>query len=94
MIEIKRKTKETDIVCQINLNTTGKSVISTGIGFFDHMLEALSKHSGIDMELSCQGDLHIDDHHSVEDCGIVLGQALKKRFSLLLQLRDMVMQQL
>ena len=49
--------------------------------FFDHMLEALSKHSGIDIELSCEGDLHIDAHHTVEDCGIVLGQALKSNFS-------------
>ncbi len=78
MVELSRKTKETDIVCKLNLNTTGKSSINTGIGFFDHMLEAFSKHSGIDLELACKGDLHIDDHHSVEDCGIVLGQALKK----------------
>lgn len=78
MIELNRKTKETDIVCSLNLDTTGKTVIATGIGFFDHMLEALSKHSGIDIELNCKGDLHIDNHHSVEDCGIVLGQALKK----------------
>ncbi len=52
--------------------------INTGVGFFDHMLEALSKHSGIDINLKCKGDLHIDSHHTVEDCGIVLGQALKK----------------
>jgi imidazoleglycerol-phosphate dehydratase len=78
MVEITRKTKETDIRCTLDLNTKGKSSISTGVGFLDHMLEALSKHSGIDIELSCTGDVHIDDHHSVEDCGIVLGQALKK----------------
>jgi imidazoleglycerol-phosphate dehydratase len=78
MIEINRKTKETDIKCKIQLDGTGKSTINTGVGFFDHMLEALSKHSGIDIELSCKGDLHIDAHHTVEDCGIVLGSALRK----------------
>ena len=78
MVEINRKTKETDINCKIDINGCGKSEIKTGVGFFDHMLEALSKHSGIDIELSCDGDLHIDAHHTVEDCGIVLGQALKK----------------
>ena len=78
MIEVNRKTKETDIKCKIDINGSGKSNIHTGVGFFDHMLEALSKHSGIDIELSCEGDLHIDAHHTVEDCGIVLGQALKK----------------
>ena len=77
MTELNRKTKETDIKCKVNTKGEGKSNIDTGIGFFDHMLEALSKHSGIDIELSCKGDLHIDDHHSVEDCGIVLGKALK-----------------
>ncbi len=78
MIEINRKTKETDISCKIDINGCGKSNIKTGVGFFDHMLEALSKHSGIDIDLTCEGDLHIDAHHTVEDCGIVLGQALKK----------------
>ncbi|PLY11202.1 MAG: imidazoleglycerol-phosphate dehydratase HisB [Arcobacter sp.] len=78
MAEIKRKTKETDISCKIDINGSGKSNINTGVGFFDHMLEALSKHSGIDIELICKGDLHIDAHHTVEDCGIVLGKALKE----------------
>ena len=78
MTEINRETKETQINCKIDINGTGKSTINTGIGFFDHMLEALSKHSGCDIELTCKGDLHIDAHHSVEDCGIVLGTALKK----------------
>ncbi|MFY9092896.1 imidazoleglycerol-phosphate dehydratase HisB, partial [Aliarcobacter butzleri] len=73
-----RKTKETDIKCKLNLDGCGKININTGVGFFDHMLEALSKHSGIDIDLTCSGDLHIDAHHTVEDCGIVLGQALKK----------------
>jgi len=77
MTELNRKTKETDIKCKVDISGEGKSNINTGIGFFDHMLEALSKHSGIDITLECKGDLHIDFHHSVEDCGIVLGKALK-----------------
>ena len=77
MTEMNRKTKETDIKCKIDINGRGTSNINTGVGFFDHMLEALSKHSGIDIDLSCDGDLHIDAHHTVEDCGIVLGKALK-----------------
>lgn len=78
MVEIKRDTKETQIKCSLTLDGCGKFSINTGVGFFDHMLEALSKHSGIDINLECKGDLHIDSHHTVEDCGIVLGQALKK----------------
>jgi len=78
MTEVNRKTKETNIKCTLGINSSGKSNINTGVGFFDHMLEALSKHSGIDINLSCDGDLHIDAHHTVEDCGIVLGKALKK----------------
>lgn len=77
MTELSRKTKETDIKCRVDISGNGSSQIDTGIGFFDHMLEALSKHSGIDIDLTCKGDLHIDGHHSVEDCGIVLGKALK-----------------
>ena len=78
MQELKRVTKETNIECSIDFSGTGKSTINTGIGFFDHMIEALSKHSSIDINLKCDGDLHVDYHHSVEDCGIVLGQLLKK----------------
>ncbi len=78
MQELTRETKETQITCKIDKSGTGISKIDTGIGFFDHMLEALSKHSGIDIELKCKGDLHVDYHHSVEDCGIVLGQLIKK----------------
>ena len=77
MTEFTRETKETNIKCKIDIEGNGSSNINTGVGFFDHMLEALSKHSGIDIELSCEGDLHIDAHHTVEDCGIVLGKALK-----------------
>ena len=75
---IERKTKETEIVAEVNLDGTGTYSIATGIGFFDHMLEQLSRHSGIDIALSAKGDLHIDAHHTVEDCGIALGQALAK----------------
>lgn len=75
---LERKTKETDISIKINLDGTGKSSISTQIGFFDHMLDALSRHSLIDMEISCKGDTNVDSHHTIEDVGIVLGQALKE----------------
>ena len=76
--EIKRKTNETSIVVNINLDGTGRSEINTGIGFFDHMLDQLAKHSLIDMEINADGDLHIDDHHTVEDTAISLGKAIKK----------------
>lgn len=75
---IERKTKETEITAEVNLNGTGVYSISTGIGFFDHMLEQLSRHSLIDIALNAKGDLHIDQHHTVEDCGIALGQAVIK----------------
>ena len=73
---IARKTKETDISVTVGLDGTGKADIATGIGFFDHMLESFAKHSAIDLTVRCKGDLHIDMHHSVEDTGIVLGQAI------------------
>ncbi|UXN04029.1 MULTISPECIES: imidazoleglycerol-phosphate dehydratase HisB [unclassified Bartonella] len=75
---LSRKTNETDITVKIDLDGTGQFNINTGIGFFDHMLEQLSRHSLIDMEITANGDLHIDDHHTVEDCGITLGQAIDK----------------
>ena len=73
-----RKTSETDIRVEINLDGTGKYDVETGVGFFDHMLEQLSRHSLIDMKVRAAGDLHIDDHHTVEDTGIALGQAIAK----------------
>lgn len=76
MIKKSRKTKETDITISLELKGSGKSKIDTGVGFLDHMLESFSKHSLIDLEVSCKGDTHIDDHHSVEDVGIVLGSLL------------------
>lgn len=75
---IERKTKETNISVSVDLDGQGRSDIQTGIGFFDHMLEQLSRHSLIDMTIRCDGDLHIDAHHSVEDTGIALGQAIKQ----------------
>lgn len=75
---VERKTKETAISATVAIDGTGKSDIATGIGFFDHMLDQLSRHSLIDMTVKAKGDLHIDDHHTVEDTGIVLGQALAK----------------
>ncbi|MFT7859610.1 MAG: imidazoleglycerol-phosphate dehydratase HisB [Sulfurimonas sp.] len=73
MVTKTRTTKETDITISLELNGSGVSKIDTGVGFLDHMLESFAKHSLIDLEVSCKGDTHIDDHHSVEDVGIVLG---------------------
>ena len=71
-----RTTKETDITISLDVNGSGESNINTGVGFLDHMLERFSKHSLIDLNVTCKGDTHIDDHHSVEDVGIVLGSLL------------------
>ena len=76
--EITRTTNETAITVAINLDGTGKSACHTGVGFFDHMLDQLARHALIDITLTAKGDLHIDDHHTVEDCGIALGQALAR----------------
>ena len=73
--QIKRATKETQISLKLNIDGTGKSSIKTGIPFFDHMLTLFAKHSTIDLVLTCKGDLEVDAHHTVEDCGIALGQA-------------------
>lgn len=75
---VARKTNETDISVSLSVDGTGTGSISTGVGFFDHMLEQLSRHSLIDMDIKAEGDLHIDDHHTVEDTGIAIGQALAK----------------
>ena len=78
IVKVHRKTNETDIDIEINLDGAGKSEISTGIGFFDHMLEQIAKHGSIDLKVSAQGDLHVDEHHTIEDTGIVLGECLLK----------------
>lgn len=75
---INRKTKETDIQVTFEADGHGKSKITTGIGFFDHMLEGFSRHGFFDLEMSVKGDLHVDGHHTVEDAGIVLGTAIKE----------------
>ena len=76
--EVSRKTKETDISVSVHVDGAGKSDIATGVGFFDHMLDQLSRHSLIDITVRAKGDLHIDDHHTVEDIGITLGQAMAR----------------
>jgi imidazoleglycerol-phosphate dehydratase len=75
---VTRKTKETDIAVSVDLDGTGAAKIATGIGFFDHMLEQLARHSLIDIDIRAAGDLHIDQHHTVEDTGIALGQAVRQ----------------
>lgn len=77
-VQVHRKTNETDVLVKLKLDGIGKSQIQTGIGFFDHMLEQLAKHAQIDLSIQCAGDLHIDQHHSIEDTAIVLGQAFGK----------------
>lgn len=75
---IERKTSETTVVVKMNLDGSGKNKINTGIGFFDHMLQLFSYHSGIDLEVECKGDLHVDGHHTVEDIGIAMGTVFNK----------------
>ena len=76
--KVNRKTKETDISCEINIDGTGQNEISTGIGFFDHMLEIFSHHSLIDLRLKADGDIHVDFHHTVEDAAYVLAEAINQ----------------
>ena len=76
--EVRRDTKETQIKVWVDLDGTGVSEITTGIGFFDHMLESFARHGGFDLKVETKGDLHIDMHHTVEDTGIVIGQAIKQ----------------
>ena len=76
--ELRRATRETDVSLSLELDGGGRAQVATGIGFLDHMLTALCAHARFDLELRCQGDLHVDAHHSVEDVGIVLGDALRQ----------------
>jgi len=76
--EVSRKTKETQLHVRVELDGTGHAEVKTGIGFFDHMLEALARHGLLDLVVECRGDLHVDGHHTVEDTGIVLGQAIAR----------------
>ncbi|MCB2026127.1 MAG: imidazoleglycerol-phosphate dehydratase HisB [Burkholderiaceae bacterium] len=76
--EVRRDTAETKITVRLNLDGTGRSQLATGIGFFDHMLDQIARHGMIDLEVEAQGDLHIDGHHTVEDVGITIGQAVKQ----------------
>ena len=76
--KLTRKTNETDISVVFDLDGSGKSVTNTGIGFFNHMLEGFARHGLFDLDISCEGDLAVDCHHTIEDCGIVLGNAIKK----------------
>ena len=75
---VSRKTNETSIEVEVDLDGSGAAKITTGVGFFDHMLDQLARHSLVDMNIRAEGDLHIDDHHTVEDVGIALGQALRQ----------------
>ena len=79
--ELKRKTKETEINCKVNLDGKGLYKVNTGIGFLDHMIEQLSKHSGIDIDINAKGDLHIDAHHTTEDIGYTIGKAISEALS-------------
>lgn len=76
--EIARKTRETDIRLRLDLDGTGRSTIRTGVGFLDHMLDGFARHGACDLDVSCDGDLHVDDHHSTEDVGICLGTAIDR----------------
>ncbi len=78
IVTVERNTKETQISLTLNLDGTGKTEIHTGIGFFDHMLNGFARHGLFDLKLTCKGDIEVDSHHTIEDCGIVLGEAIKK----------------
>lgn len=76
--QVERKTRETQITVRVALDGTGRCRLASGLGFLDHMLETLCRHARVDLELACAGDLHVDDHHTVEDCAIAIGAAIDK----------------
>lgn len=76
--EVQRTTKETDVFVRLSLDGSGSAEVSTGIGFFDHMLELFAYHSGFDLKVAAKGDLHVDSHHTVEDVGLALGEVLRR----------------
>src|SRR5919198_5385637 len=76
--QVKRVTKETSILLKLKIDGTGKALVKTGVPFFDHMLTLFARHAVVDLSLRCKGDLEVDAHHTVEDCGIALGQAFRK----------------
>ncbi len=78
IIEIQRNTSETNVILKLDPDGTGRADVATGVGFLDHMLKSLAFHAGWDLDLKCQGDLPVDDHHSAEDCALVLGSALAR----------------
>ncbi len=85
---VSRSTKETDITVQLNLDGRGQYEVSTGIGFFDHMLEGFARHGLFDLKVTCKGDLQVDSHHTIEDVGIVLGEAIRRYGSILLPMDE------
>ena len=88
---ISRTTSETDIAVTLNLDGSGRSDIDTGIGFFDHMLRSFAKHGFFDLTVQVKGDLEVDCHHTIEDTGIVLGEAIKKHWMIKREFADMVL---
>lgn len=84
---VTRRTKETEITIRLNLDGSGNAAVSSGVGFLDHLLDAMAKHARFDLELNCTGDLHIDDHHTAEDCGLALGMALGQALGSLVGIR-------
>ena len=84
---VERNTKETKIAIKLNLDGSGKSCLDTGVGFFDHMLDGFTRHGLFDLDIKVKGDLQVDDHHTIEDTGIVLGRAIKEAVGVMIGIR-------